>query len=1479
MLVGEAVDEYDNGKYVIKFQKIIPANASVNVKIYFKELPLLALYDLFQFNVLTVTNQNTIDSRKTSEGISISTYLLAAFFSGLEFTKLMEFTSESYLFKYNTKTLQELKQVLNKEREQEFTANLLYEWSLMYLNLIKLNMDTSEWIIDGLATYLKYYGISKYEPISKIHRRFIEDHLQPALAADALESLHPLIVTPGNLIPADIPQDSKKIFNSKMTSLFRMLSLTFGLPVLNHAIQKFYEKGKKRGVTLNDLCDYLQNEVFFLEDIDLRFSTRKLIAAWTEQAGYPLLTVNVKSDGVYLKQSKFCWQDTDIIDESSDYLWWIPITWITKKTLNLKSIAPVYWLNSTQDKIMIPNEVKDDWIIFNSGKTGYYRVNYDRNSWKRIMNTLNSQSFNDIPTIDRMAIIDDVISLAKTGHVPIDIYLQGLEYIQVEIFSGPLRIGLQEFINLHEYYSDSINAEDIDKFIFYQLKWAYNSMGQTIQSESYNYCSSFNKNLKRYNRVDLDELSSLSAVERQPSDLFLFCTKAVWSQEDCQHEQLLFLDLISSFSQKLITPTTNFDYIKKLTDIASVGCSQISEFLSIVQKNKDFENTFYLTKYDSIVEWVKKKNNEVNTFGFYKYLLPNNILPQKYIIELTPHLIPGNFYFEGKVQIIGHVSQKTSEILLHFHNLNYHSINLEVDGRAAVIYHIIHHEQYQFLEIQTSDTLRVPSEIKIEIHYRGSIGQEKRGFYHDFYINNDNQIKWFAATNLERASARRLFPCFDEPFFKSVFQLRINRTADFKTVSNVKLQSVIENNGRYIDVFEDTPEISTHQIAFIVSEFNSSDEVSKNFDWFKLNKSFEIIYPIIQTKNFFDSIEKLVNSQEPNNYTYHDNLAQVKNQIENYGLIAYYGKNVITNPNDVSLYDKITYIIDWNYEMMYRFFRNFLTMDFWRCEWFTRAISYHFLSVGYENDKSAEDEGSALFIVHHLQPSMLIDASLSNDIFIKEDYTAEQIENAYNKFTDDKGVSILRMIEDTSDYLDTTRFFQKFVSNAVNEKKLPLFYNPQWGNCPGLNQFCKIVETRPSLNTQYSGYSNCILKNWISQKGFPVVHVKIENNTVNLSQTPFRNNPSEINSRYIWNIPITWTSSANKDFSATKRFFFLKTQEDSFQMDETNQIDQNGWVIFNLQQIGYYRVNYDLKMWNQIRKTLLSPSYTDIHQNNRAAIIDDLFNLAKGGYVDYATALSMTEYLIQEKNYAPWKAALTNFEFLDRRLVANVQTHRYFKMYVKNIIKLAYVKLGFDEENDEGYSKSLLRINILEWACKYKDISCITKCKTLFKTWMDNSNNLIPVNIRSIVYCTAINNGNEIEWMHLYNKHSVTNSRSEKDRIIKALACTEKPEFLRKLLLYSIAENSKLQIQESLNIFSAVYSSSVRGVKITMSFMIQHYNTILNYFRDYNVIKSILIGLVVHVTTTDLIEEFEKFVQKLDKELIPIKETNNCLEP
>ena len=58
-------------------------------------------------------------------------------------------------------------------------------------------------------------------------------------------------------------------------------------------------------------------------------------------------------------------------------------------------------------------------------------------------------------------------------------------------------------------------------------------------------------------------------------------------------------------------------------------------------------------------------------------------------------------------------------------------------------------------------------------------------------------------------------------------------------------------------------------------------------------------------------------------------------------------------------------------------------------------------------------------------------------------------------------------------------------------------------------------------------------------------------------------------------------------------------------------------------------------------------NHSDISVRNRAQLLDDSFNLALAGKIPYKYAMDLSAYLEHERAYVPWRAVLTELDYID----------------------------------------------------------------------------------------------------------------------------------------------------------------------------------------------------------------------------------------
>ncbi|KAJ8315380.1 hypothetical protein KUTeg_007530 [Tegillarca granosa] len=332
-----------------------------------------------------------------------------------------------------------------------------------------------------------------------------------------------------------------------------------------------------------------------------------------------------------------------------------------------------------------------------------------------------------------------------------------------------------------------------------------------------------------------------------------------------------------------------------------------------------------------------------------------------------------------------------------------------------------------------------------------------------------------------------------------------------------------------------------------------------------------------------------------------------------------------------------------------------------------------------------------------------------------------------------------------------------------------------------------------------------IMDTWIKQMNYPVVNVSIESDgNILTKQSRFvinqgNRNHTETESElgYMWEIPFTYTTSVEKNFDKNDKDVEWIHLNESEKMIRSSIVtnDADFWIIGNIQQYGYYRVNYDQRNWKALTNQL-NKNHTVIHLVNRAQMINDAWALVKAGMLGIRTALDLLSYLRQEEDYIPWYSAVKELEYVDDML-------SYTALY--------------------GQYQSL----ITEEACKHGITACVVQAKSKFQRWIENPeiNKLAP-DIKETVLCTAIKESDYTVWNSVYNYYK-TSPASEQSLLIRVLGCSKEPWIIRRYLGFSMDTNI-IRKQDTHLVIRAV-SANIYGRSIAWEFLQDNWLALLNY--------------------------------------------------
>ena len=355
--------------------------------------------------------------------------------------------------------------------------------------------------------------------------------------------------------------------------------------------------------------------------------------------------------------------------------------------------------------------------------------------------------------------------------------------------------------------------------------------------------------------------------------------------------------------------------------------------------------------------------------------------------------------------------------------------------------------------------------------------------------------------------------------------------------------------------------------------------------------------------------------------------------------------------------------------------------------------------------------------------------------------------------------------------------------------------------------------------------------------------------------TPESGKPSNDTNPYTWWVPLSFTSP-RLGFQATAPSSWLDpAQAETVTEFSLGDLAATEPLIVNVQQTGFYRVNYDQHNWGLISAALLTEHQT-FHRINRAQLMDDALNLARAGILDYPTALKVTEYLTQETNYIPWSSAVTGFVYLED-MMKRSSGFGELKHYLLTTLQPLYDRLGFQEVPGETFLDEKLRILMLRVLCRLDHPECNENSRYLMDQWMSvpdpDTENPIPTSVRDTVLCSAIGNGNETTWDFLWSRYNNSNNGNEKVSIMNALACSKEVWILERYLEMSLNEDSGVRKQDGYRVIVGV-SRNLIGRYIAWNWIRDNWERLSSY---YDTAISSSVGRIINGVAKDFNTPFE----------------------
>ncbi len=296
-------------------------------------------------------------------------------------------------------------------------------------DLVTMEWWDSLWLNESFASWMGNKAVAELFPEWSMWTQFLLNETMGGMNLDGLRSSHPVEVPVGH--PDEIEEIFDAISYNKGAAILWMLEQYLGEEVFQRGMHRYFTTHQYGNARTEDLWKALGEAA--------KQDVVGLMKNWVIRTGFPVLTAEVeREDGrasLNLSQSRFLYERLQgaVKDET---LWQVPL-----RVLRSGASQPTA-LMMTGHKLRLPlgavgKGEASDWVKVNAGQSGFYRVVYSEEEWKRLASAVKAL---DLAAEDRLGLQSDAYALTRAGFIPATLYLSVTEAYGNEVDANVLRV-------------------------------------------------------------------------------------------------------------------------------------------------------------------------------------------------------------------------------------------------------------------------------------------------------------------------------------------------------------------------------------------------------------------------------------------------------------------------------------------------------------------------------------------------------------------------------------------------------------------------------------------------------------------------------------------------------------------------------------------------------------------------------------------------------------------------------------------------------------------------------------------------------------------------------------------------------------------------------------------------------------------------------------------------------------------------------
>ena len=728
--------------------------------------------------------------------------------------------------------------------------------------------------------------------------------------------------------------------------------------------------------------------------------------------------------------------------------------------------------------------------------------------------------------------------------------------------------------------------------------------------------------------------------------------------------------------------------------------------------------------------------------------LPADIRPVGYAAELT--LLPGTKSFTGRIEIDVELQQPSSLFWLNAAGISIGEAAIETAGGKQTA--TVEQAAEDFAALHLASPIAAGS-AKIRLAYTGKINEKSSA---GIFQGRDGQEDYLF-TQFETSDARRAFPCFDQPGFKTPWQLTLIVKKEHQAIANTPVVSESDaGGGMKRVVFARSKPLPSYLVAFAVGPFDivEAGKAGKARVPVRIvtpkGKAQQARYAAEVTATIVDRLETYFGVPFP--FEKVDNVAIPLTfgfgAMENAGMVTYAQTIILSDPALDTEQRQRNYASVAAHELAHQWFGDLVTLQWWDDTWLNEAFATWTASKIIaewkpEWNSRLGDLGPKFGAMG--QDSLVSARKIHQPIESKSD-----IANAFDGITYEKGSAVIRMFES---WVGESRF-QAGVTSYLKRYAS--------GNARAADFLDSIAGTgQPRLTSAFSTF--------LDQPGVPEISASLKCDgapRVALSQKRYLPIGSSGSNSQTWQAPVCIGYEAGG--ATQQECFLLDKPSAEFRLTKANSCP--AYLSANHAASGYYITAYEPALLHN----LLTSGAASLDAAERLTVLHDLNSLANAGDARTAEVLDAAFAFSKDPERQVVSQARNMIAGV-RRLVPSNLKPKYAQFITKAFGERA-AQLGWSAKPGEDPEARLQRAALVPYvAMEGSESGLASEARRLADGWLKDRKGVDPDMLGGVLNTSAYFGGRDF-FDSLLAELKKIDDRRQRQLVIGALGSSRDPK-------------------------------------------------------------------------------------------------------